>query len=132
MLSVGDTFYIPLPGSDSVPHLWIVVTQPGSDGIAVCVNVTSRKKWSDLTTILKRGDHSKITEESCVFYAKARLMDLKKFEALVKLNSTITCKTEAPCSHDLLKRIRSGLLESLETPKEIKELCRRAWTGSDI
>jgi hypothetical protein len=99
-----------------------------STGIAVCVNVSSRKPHSDTTVILQRGDHSFVTHESVINYQDAREMPINLVEqALTARTSQFVCVPHDPCSPELLGRIRDGLVKSKPTPKGIKTKCKALW-----
>ena len=59
-----------------------------STGIAVCVNVSSRKPHSDTTVILQRGDHSFVTHESVINYQDAREMPISLVEEALAKRTT--------------------------------------------
>lgn len=98
-----------------------------SPGIAVCVNVSSRKPHSDTTVILQRGDHSFVTHESVINYQDAREMPINLVEqALTARTSQFVCVPHDPCSPELLGRIRDGLAKSKPT-QGIKTKCKALW-----
>lgn len=103
----------------------IVTEIDASTGIAVCVNVTSRKPHSDATVVLQHGDHSFVTHESVINYQDAREMPINLVEqALATRTSQFVCVPHDPCSPELLARIRDGLVKSKLTPKGIKTKCK--------
>jgi hypothetical protein len=105
-----------------------MLTQPREDGHAVCVNITSWKSDSDQTLILMPGDHPFITKKSIVNYQDARFMPLFWVEKLLQRGSTdFVCEPHYACTHELMDRIKRGLLASKHTPKGIKEHCRSLW-----
>jgi len=74
-LQLGDSFLIRKPGH-STEHLWLLVTEPNPEtGAAIMVNVTTRRRHSDTTTILSVGDHPFLSRPSVVYYADAREVD---------------------------------------------------------
>jgi hypothetical protein len=124
MLKCGDAVEMPKPGQ-AVPHLWIIVTDPlPSSHEVVIVNVTSLRQHSDTTVVLKPGDHPYIRHDSVIFYADARLADVRNIQAGIDKGWFQEC---AACSPALLKRIREGLLASKFTRNKIKDFCRARW-----
>jgi len=112
-----------------VEHLWIVIAEiDQARGKAVCVNVTSEQPNSDKTCQLNRGDHAFVTHASVIFYQDAREIDLVMVEKA--LNSGIKgfiCTAHDACSAALLTRIQQGLIASKQTPKGIKQTCKKIW-----
>ncbi len=97
-------------------------------GTAVCVNVTSSYSHSDRTCILNVGDHAFIRHESVINFSDARQILIEHVErALSSQTSKFVCVAHQSCSDALLARIRDGLLQSRQTPKGIKEFCRKLW-----
>ena len=126
-MHAGDTFLIP-KSADEIEHLWIVLTEPDSDGMAVCVNVTRRESYSDTTLVLNIGDHPFIRKESVVHYPDASKLDLTRVQKAIDAKPRqYICKPHKPCSNDLLERIRNGLLASPHTPKGLKSFCKSEW-----
>ena len=127
MLSCGDTFLIP-KSKNEVEHLWVVVTEPGEDGRAVCVNISTRQEYSDSTVVLKPGEHPYIKHDSIVYYTDAQVLDLNSVEAALNAKTrSFVCQDHESCSEALLKRIQKGLIDSPHTPKGIKKDCRILW-----
>lgn len=95
---------------------------------AVCENVTTLRSHSDTTCVLKVGDHPFIPHDSVLNYSDAREMPIDLVEKALKCGTTsFVCEPHEPCRPDVLARIQQGLLDSKQTPKMIKELCRRPW-----
>ncbi|MFN7921380.1 MAG: hypothetical protein U0Q16_14860 [Bryobacteraceae bacterium] len=81
MLNSGDTFFIPTP-DNPIRHLWVVLTEPASDGFAYCVNITSLGDHiADTTVVLDLGDHPFIEKPSVVLYSKASKLNVAAIEA---------------------------------------------------
>jgi len=124
MLKCGDAAEMPKPGQ-AVPHLWIIVTDPlASSHEAVIVNVTTLRQHSDTTVVLKPGDHPYIQHDSVIFYADARLADVRNIQAGIDGG---WFRQYDACSPALLKRIQEGLLASKFTRNKIKDFCRARW-----
>jgi hypothetical protein len=49
--------------TQQTPHLWIVATAPGSDGLFAIVSLTSLKGSKDQTFILRSGELAGVSEE---------------------------------------------------------------------
>ena len=127
MLKAGDTFLLP-PQANVIEHLWVVLTDPDTDGNAICANITSEDP--DHTVELFLGDHPFINHPSVVRYRDARPINIKVVVAAIegKIDrGGMVCRSHQPCSVPVLVRIRKGLLDSPHTPKKIKAVCAAAW-----
>jgi len=109
--------------SGATPHLWIILTEPeGNPPQVVIVNLTTLKPdTEDRTVILNVGDHPFIAHETVVYYVDARLATA---QGILQLSKFPGYGFHDDCSKRLLEIIRSGLLESKDTPKGIKAYCR--------
>lgn len=117
MLGPGDTFILPKPGG-AKEHLWALVTAPDPQtGEAIMVNLTTQRPHSDSTTILQPGEHPFVVRPTVVFYADARLVEVRLLEN--GLRQGIGRKHER-LSAEILHRIQVGLLVSPFTPEKIK------------
>ena len=118
----GGCLLLPKPDRYAKDHLWVVLTEPhGDSGDVVIVSLTTKRTGSDLTVVLRPGDHSFIDHETVVFYADARIVEAGALTALIALNRE---RRHDNCSPELLSRIQQGLFDSPFTPKKIKEYCR--------
>ena len=132
MLKSGDTFLLPKT-SAAIEHLWVVLTDPDLDQLAVCVNITTSQGHSDTIVVLKPGDHSFIKKESVVHYPDAQLLNLKSVQAALDAKAkSFVCTQHDPCSAKLLKRIRDGLLKSPHAPNGLKQRCRAIWQSTRL
>lgn len=97
----GDTLLIPAPGSDVIPHLWIIVTEPAPETHrCAIVSVTTLRYNKDQTVTLVPGDHPFIRHPSIVFYADAQIVDVRQLRADVLAR---VAEPREGCSPDLLK-----------------------------
>ena len=119
----GDCFEMPKRGSDT-PHLWILLTNPDERGLAVMVNITTKRPNSDCAVILKKGDHPYITHPSVVFYADAQITDTSLIESAIDTEhpQVIPCNS---CSPEILRRIQQGLIISDFTPAKVIQFFRK-------
>ena len=115
-MKCGDTLLIPAPGSGVTPHLWIICTEPTVDHLCIVVSVTTLRHNKDQTVTLYVGDHPFIRHPSIVFYADARIVDVRRLRS--DLSSRLVEDRE-PCSSGLLKLVQQGIMASPFTPKKI-------------
>jgi hypothetical protein len=118
-MKVGDTFLRPARSTPSeTQHLWIVLTDPNSENQVLIVNITSFKSWQDQTVMLNQGEHSFITQRSCVFYREAEIVDNSKLDEAEKRGAI--AKRES-CSQGVIDLVRSGVIASPQTKRVIKK-----------
>lgn len=122
VVSAGDTFVLRKPGRNSIPHLWVVVTDPDDDGKVVIASLTTRRPHSDDTVILRRGDHLFIRHETVIFYRDAQMPMASDLMNAVHGGAATM---HAPFHLDILTDIQEGLDRSPHTPNHIKEYVRR-------
>ena len=117
MLAAGHTFLL-RKATHLFNHLWIILLDPEVSGRTLMVNLTSRKPQlnQDLTVILQVGEHPYLTQESIVNYGDARCVETHLVEQSFSIGLGVP---NDPCSPELLRKIRDGLLSSELTPKEM-------------
>jgi len=121
----GDTLLMPITRKPKEAHLWILVTEPTTDGTCVTVNITTpTSRRADRTIILQKGDHPFIQHESIITYADAQFETVKDLQNYV---SGGTAKPKQAISPRLLRRIQDGLINSPETPYKIRDFCKALW-----
>jgi hypothetical protein len=118
VLRPGDTFHSDLDG-----HLWVVLTEPDSQGRVVCVNFTTQHARSDAATVCQAGEHPFFTHETVVAYRFAQRYTTKTVTEYLK-TGTFTAKQ--PCSPALLNKVREGAVRSDFTPKHILAALRQS------
>lgn len=122
MISRGDAFLIPAPGSPTPPHLWIVLTEPDPHTFeCVIVSVTTLRYGEDQTVILQRGDNSFIRHQSVVYYADAQIVNARRLEACVVAGAA---QRHEECSADILKLVQDGVLASPFTPNKVHDFAQ--------
>ena len=118
----GETFLYPL-GGEQTPHLWIVATTPGYDGLFAIVSLTSLKGSKDQTVILRSGEHPFIRWDTCVAYA---LADLTSTEQLQDFLNRGLAELRGPLRRDLLELVVAGFSASPFTKRRINDFVRTA------
>lgn len=123
MLTVGDTVMLPKPGHEK-EHLWALITAPDpKSGDAVMVNLTTQRPHSDTTTIIHAGEHPFVDRPTVVFYADARMVDVKILEEGLRQG---LLRQHAALSAEVLQRIQEGLFVSRFTPDKIETAFKMA------
>lgn len=124
-LSPGDTL-CPAPGFLRANyHLWVVLTEPhGEPPEVVMTNLTSFRGDGDPTVILDPDDHPFVRHKTSINYSDSRIS--KVDEICMGLKKEIVLRHQS-FRTNVLKRIKQGLLESQETPQNIKNYCHNLW-----
>lgn len=116
MLRVGSCFSIPTPPKGH--HIFIAIAEAAPDRF-LCVNVTTRRKTSELTCVLNPSDHPKITHESVINYKDARIISRTKFNTLHRDGR---CRQHNNVEGYVLDRIKQGGSTSKRLAKKFKKL----------
>jgi hypothetical protein len=116
MIVPGFTFLSETPSS-STEHLYVILFPP-VEGRVLFVNVTTPKHNSDLTCVLKVGDHPFLTHDSVINYADSADATLDQVNKAISLN---VFKPHAPFSADLLKRVQEGATTSQAFPPKFRK-----------
>jgi hypothetical protein len=122
--------YIPYKGAslripyNEVPHMFVVMNDPDSDGMCLLTMVTSIKsnRSHDASCILQAGDHSFVRHPSYALFRMAQLSPARHMANMVAKNFYSAMADVTPA---LYQRIRSGLYASLETSGAILKYARR-------
>ena len=117
MASYGDTFFF-ADEDDDEGHLHVIITQPTQDGRVITVTVTTRHKKSDALVPLEVGDHPYIKRPSVLTFAYARVKTITEIDSVI---ANRDAKRGDPMDEKFLRRARSALVESQDTPFEVLE-----------
>jgi len=124
-MDCGDTFLMPAPGGATIPHLWIIVTQPDPQTHeCAIVSVTTLRNSKDQTVILRPGDHPFIRHDSTIFYGDAMIVNARKLEAEIAAGLAVV---REKCSAPTLKLVQDGVVSSPFTRPKILRFCRAHW-----
>jgi hypothetical protein len=108
-LKAGDTIK-----SD---HLLIICSDPLADGSVVAFNLTSKDWDSDLTCVVKPGEHPYVKHDSVIAYHWGEFLTPRHIERLLLFAPV----QYGPVSPELLRRIQEGALASDDTRPDIKK-----------
>lgn len=114
-LQIGDALRECNP--TSLHHLWVICTLPDALGTVVILNMTTRRRGSDTTCVLIRGDHPSVDHPTVINYREGWVRPLERLEWQLKSRAL---QHEPAASYVLLDRIRKGALLSRHTPPEVK------------
>jgi hypothetical protein len=112
----GDTVHIPdtgPPHDRGKPHLFVMLTTPDSNGMALLVPICRVRGKYDTTCKLAPGVHPFVTEDSYVTYYhlkqyKVDVLDKQIERQILRLNDSVDA--------GLLTRIRNGVSTSRHSP----------------
>ena len=121
IVCAGNTYKLPVRWK-SIPHLWVVLTDPDDSDQVIMVSLTTHRKDSDETVVLHRGDHSFVRHKTVVYYQDARFASALSLTKAVRQG---VATLHDSCGYDLLYKIQNGALESPHTPNDIKACLRR-------
>jgi len=116
MIVPGFTFLSETPSS-SIEHLYVILSPP-REGRVLFVNITTPKHDSDLTCVLKVGEHPFLTHDSVINYADATEATLDQVNKAIAMN---VFKPHASFSDDLLHRVQEGAAVSKAFPPKFNK-----------
>ena len=120
MLRQGAVLWIP---SDqwNQEHMNVVLSRPEKDSQSiVLVPWTSRDGWVDETCLIRKGEHERVSHDTCVDYQRARLATEAE---LLDAIAAGTIREAAPTSESLLARILKGATQRANyMPNECEEI----------
>jgi hypothetical protein len=117
-VKIGDCFMMPVPPKYTVPHLWIIISDPGPDGSILIVNATHDWQRAGKEYILPAGCHRRITDDSYVNFPDALAVTPNRIQALVGTLVTI----ERPLKPTFVAEIIGVAKVSRSMSKELKAL----------
>lgn len=117
----GQCFLFPITGSETA-HLWVIATQPNSDGQFAIVNFTSLKGNKDQTVVLLKGEHGFITHDTCVNYWAADISSIDVLQAWLDCGQA---RMERDLDEALLRLIQQGFAASDLTKKRIADFVKK-------
>jgi hypothetical protein len=108
-------------------HLWVVLSDPTQSAASVVVaNFTTyrgdgdrKNAIYDPSCLIYPGEHRFVTDVTCVRYQDAHLTTADHLEIGIQTNTLLL---HDPVSPALLKKIQSGLGDSIHTPDECFEI----------
>jgi hypothetical protein len=95
-------------------HLYIIISILSNNTKALFVNVTTKKDNSDISCILRIGDHDFITRDSVINYGDATIAEIDKLKEAIGKRYF---KPQKPITDDLLIRILKGARNSKAFPQ---------------
>lgn len=116
----GQCFLFPITGFETA-HLWVIATQPNSDGQFAIVNFTSLKGNKDQTVVLLKGEHGFITHDTCVNYWAADISSIDVLQAWLDCGQA---RMERDLDEALLRLIQQGFAASDLTKKRIADFVK--------
>jgi hypothetical protein len=106
-------------------HLWIALTEPEGDPLAVAIaNITTYKDGDDTTVVLGVGEHAFIKHKTIVNYAEAKVVDATRIEQLIDTGLISPHGKEPYCTPNFLKKIRDGVSVSPFVTPRFQAFCK--------
>lgn len=118
----GQTFLFPL-AENQTAHLWVIATEPNADGFFATVSFTSLRGAKDQTVTLLAAEHPFVKWDTCVLYASAEIMNVKKLQGNIDCG---VAKMHWDVSPRILALIVDGFAASDHTKNRVREFVRLA------
>lgn len=127
----GETFLFPLNEDSQKEHLWVIATEPNSDGLFAIVSFTSLKGAKDQTVILQRTEHPFLKWDTCIAYALAGIVSADDLHAYCECGRA---KMHQDITPEILRLVLDGFSASDLTSKRVRDFVRdyRQATRSQI
>jgi hypothetical protein len=119
VFGAGQTFLFDL--KQETAHLWVICTDPDTDGQCLIVSLTTLKGSKDQTVILNGTDHQFLKHATSVAYAQS---DLISIELLQELISSGRARMQSPMTPSITALIVDGFPASQFTKKRIVSFVR--------
>lgn len=116
----GQTFLFPL-NDESCEHLWVIATEPDSEGQFATANFTSLKGAKDQTLILRKAEHPFLKWDTCVAYSLAEISTTEKLQAYLDCGRA-RMHEDLPIA--LLRDFLDGFLGSDYTKNRVRQFVR--------
>ncbi len=116
----GQTFLYPL-SENKIAHLWVIATEPNTDGVFAVVSLTSLRQAQDQTVILRKDEHPFLKHDTCVCYGLAEITGSEKLQAFM---DTGLAKPHRDIEASILAEIVSGFTASDYTKKRVRDFVR--------
>ena len=112
---------LPFPlGDNKIAHLWVITTEPNTDGIFAVVSFTSLKEAKDQTVILRKAGHPFLKHDMCICYALAELTSAEKLQAFIDQGTASSPGWGRMAIHGI-RSIRPEVIDArLKTALELK------------
>lgn len=118
--TAGTTFLYPL-GPTQTAHLWIIATDPDSQGNFAVVSCTSLKGAKDQTVILRQYEHPFLKWDTCVAYNLADIISCDQLEERISKGEA---RLHSPTTFKVLDLVRDGFLASDFTKYRVRDFVK--------
>jgi hypothetical protein len=117
----GQTFLFPLNENNLTQHLWVIATEPNSEGLFAVVSFTSLKGAKDQTVILRKTDHPFLRWDTCIAYALADIVSADDLDAYCQRGRA---KMHQDVTPEILRLILDGFSASELTKNRVRGFVR--------
>jgi hypothetical protein len=119
----GQTFLFPLNDENQREHLWIIATEPNSEGLFAIASFTSLMGAKDQTVIFHKAEHPFLKWDTCISYAQAETMSAEKLQAHLQCGRAKMHRDATPA---VLQLVLQGFSGSDFTKNRVREFVRTA------
>jgi hypothetical protein len=118
----GQTYLFPLNDDTRREHLWIIATEPNSDGQFATASFTSLRGAKDQTVTLLKDEHPFIKWDTCILYALAEITTAETLQAYLDCGAA-KMRQDVPVA--MLRLILDGFAASDFTKNRVREFVRQ-------
>jgi len=117
---LGLSFFTPEKREIGVPrHLWIVLSNPNTDGHVVIANLSTNPSTQSETLLVTPEEHDKISQDSYLRFDQVRIKNSHDIEMLLRKG---TLQKTTDTSPALIKKLQEAIIASSIVPIEVQRL----------
>jgi hypothetical protein len=117
----GQTFLFPLNEDNQGEHLWVIATEPDSEGLIAIASFTSLRGAKDQTVILRKTEHPFLKWDTCIIYVLAEIMSVDNLQAHRQCGRA---KMHQDVTPEVLRLILDGFSASDLTKNRVRNFVR--------
>jgi hypothetical protein len=117
----GQTSLFPLDDENQREHLWIIATEPNSEGLFATASFTSLRGAKDQTVIFHKAEHPFLKWDTCISYAQAETMNVEQLRAHLRCGRAKMHRDATPA---VLQLVLGGFSASDFTKNRVRNFVR--------
>lgn len=102
-------------------HLWVIATEPNTEGLFAIASLTSLKGAKDQTVILRANEHPFLKWDTCVMYALAEITSEDKVRGYLDAGNA---KMHVDLSTQVLGWVLDGFTASDRTKYRVRQFVK--------
>lgn len=121
MLRAGDLLVGPYPPGSGKLRRFLIVSDEIAEVDPKVAWVYVSTSMSDPTVVLAKGCHVEITQDCCVVFEQAEVVDVVAIQMAITAQALALAATPLPSN--LVSQIQEGIFDSEDTPIRVVKFC---------